>query len=51
MANLSHTVATPNSNIANYEASGNLESPKPAGCVLVGELSNKQMQVAQQFGH
>lgn len=42
---LSACNSTPKSNVTNYEAAGNLESPKPAGCVSVGELSNKQNPV------
>ena len=37
--------STPEGNVTNYEAAGNLESPKPAGCVSVGKLSNKQNPV------
>ncbi len=42
---LSACNSTPKSNVSNYEAAGNLESPKPAGCISVGELSNKQNPV------
>lgn len=42
---LSACNSIPKSNVSNYEATGNLESPKPAGCVSVGELSNKQNPV------
>lgn len=42
---LSACNSTQKSNVANYEVAGNLESPKPAGCVSVGELSNKQNPV------
>lgn len=42
---LSACNSTSNSNVSNYEADRNLESPKPAGCVPVSELSNKQNPV------
>ena len=42
---LSACNSTSKSNLTNYEAAGNLESPKPAGCVSVSELSNKQNPV------
>ena len=37
--------STPQSNTTNYNAKGNLESPKPSGCVAVNKLSNKQNPV------
>lgn len=42
---LSACNSTPKSNVSNYEATGNLESPQPAGFVPVGMLSNKQNPV------
>lgn len=42
---LSACNSTPKSSVTNYEASGNLESPKPTGCVSVAELSNTQNPV------
>lgn len=32
-------------NVTNYETEGNLESPKPAGCISVSELTNQQNPV------
>lgn len=32
-------------NVTNYEAKGNLESPSPAGCIKVNELTNQQNPV------
>ena len=43
---LSACNSTPKSSVTNYEAARNLESPKPAGCVSVAELSNTQNPVA-----
>lgn len=37
--------STSKSNVSNYEAAGNLESPQPSACVSVGELTNKQNPV------
>jgi hypothetical protein len=37
--------STPKSNVSNYNAKGNLESPKPSGCVAVNQLSNQQNPV------
>lgn len=42
---LSACNSTPQDNATNYEATGNLESPKPARCVPISELSNKQNPV------
>lgn len=42
---LSACNATPKNNVLNYEANGNLESPQPAGCVSIAELSNRQNPV------
>ncbi|WP_448546448.1 hypothetical protein [Thalassotalea fusca] len=42
---LSACNSTSKSNISNYEATGNLKSPKPAGCVSVDELTNKHNPV------
>ncbi|WP_082828098.1 MULTISPECIES: hypothetical protein [unclassified Marinomonas] len=32
-------------NVTNYESKGNLESPNPAGCIKVNELTNQQNPV------
>lgn len=37
--------STPKSNITDYSAKGNLESPKPSGCVSINQLSNQQNPV------
>lgn len=37
--------AAPRSQVIDYQAEGNLESPRPAGCVQVNELSNEQNPV------
>ncbi|WP_198387126.1 hypothetical protein [Shewanella marisflavi] len=42
---LSACNSIPQSNISNYNAKGNLESPKPSGCVAVNQLSNQQNPV------
>ncbi|HAU06500.1 MAG TPA: hypothetical protein DCS49_01755 [Gammaproteobacteria bacterium] len=42
---LSACNSTLTNNVTNYEAAGNLESPKPAGCISVAELSNTQNPV------
>jgi hypothetical protein len=42
---LSACNSTPQSNVSNYNAKGNLESPKPSGCVAVNQLSNQQNPV------
>lgn len=42
---LSACNSTPQSNVQNYNAKGNLESPKPSGCVSVNQLSNNQNPV------
>lgn len=35
----------PTSSVTNYQAQGNLESPKPSGCVGISRLSNEQNPV------
>ena len=42
---LSACNSTPKSHVSNYEAAGNLASPKPAGCVSISDLSTKQNPV------
>ena len=42
---LSACNSTPQSNISNYNAKDNLESPKPSGCVAANQLSNQQNPV------
>ena len=42
---LSACKSTPQNNVSNYNAKGNLESPKPSGCVEVNQLSNQQNPV------
>lgn len=37
--------STPKNNISNYNANGNLESPKPSGCVSINQLTNQQNPV------
>lgn len=37
--------STPQSNTQNYIAKGNLESPKPSGCVAINQLSSEQNPV------
>lgn len=42
---LSACNSTAKSHVSNYEAAGNLASPKPAGCVSISEVSTKQNPV------
>lgn len=42
---LSACNSTPQNNVSNYYAKGNLESPSPSGCVAVNQLSNQQNPV------
>ncbi|AOE49653.1 hypothetical protein [Kangiella sediminilitoris] len=37
--------STPTRSVTNYQAQGNLESPKPSGCVEISKLSNEQNPV------
>ncbi|SDZ78050.1 hypothetical protein [Microbulbifer marinus] len=42
---LSACSSTPTSSVSSYQTQGNLESPKPSGCVEISRLSNEQNPV------